>query len=112
MIVDWQRTRYGLRDAWCFALLLAFVSVLAIVSTPNDPSATSFIKTFGRPFFVTGVNNQYLPYGSHDEITRALDEAVALGACAMWLDMVTPWLGRRRHAIPAWPQKPLTSCHD
>ncbi|AZO34685.1 hypothetical protein EOA27_00495 [Mesorhizobium sp. M2A.F.Ca.ET.037.01.1.1] len=87
MNVDWQRTRYGLRNAWWFALLLAFISVPALASTPNDPSATSFIKTSGtnftlngRLFFVTGVNNHYLTYGSHYEVTRVLDDAVAMGA--------------------------------
>lgn len=72
MIVDWQ-----LRNAWWFALLLALVSVPAAASTLNDPSATSFIKTSGtnfalngRPFFVAGVNNHYLTYGSHDEAIR------------------------------------------
>ncbi|MFD2058421.1 cellulase family glycosylhydrolase [Mesorhizobium calcicola] len=87
MIVDWQWAKYGLRKAWLCALMLAFVSVLAIASTANDPSATSFIKTSGTnftldgsPFFVTGVNNHYLTYGSRDEVTRVLDDAVAMGA--------------------------------
>ncbi|WP_288142385.1 cellulase family glycosylhydrolase [Mesorhizobium sp.] len=67
--------------------MFAFVSVPAIASAADDPSATSFIKTSGtnftldgRPFFVTGVNNHYLTYGSPDEVTRVLDDAVAMGA--------------------------------
>ncbi|TJV39425.1 MAG: beta-mannosidase [Mesorhizobium sp.] len=47
----------------------------------------SFIKTSGtnftldgKPFFVTGVNNHYLTYGSQVEVTRVLDDAVAMGA--------------------------------
>ncbi|BCG96180.1 hypothetical protein MesoLj131a_50440 [Mesorhizobium sp. 131-2-1] len=47
----------------------------------------SFIKTSGtnftldgKPFFVTGANNHYLTYGSQVEVTRVLDDAVAMGA--------------------------------
>ncbi|MDX8493041.1 cellulase family glycosylhydrolase [Mesorhizobium sp. VK22B] len=85
MIVGWQRAKYWLRNAGL--CVLVFVPVLAIASPAYDPSATSFIKTSGtnftlggRPFFVTGVNNHYLTYGSKDEVTRVLDDAVAMGA--------------------------------
>jgi mannan endo-1,4-beta-mannosidase len=84
MIIDWAK--YGLRNAWLCALRVTFVSVPAAVSAADDPSATSFIKTSGTnftldgsPFFVTGVNNHYLTYGSQDEVTRLLDDAVAMG---------------------------------
>ncbi|MER8423349.1 cellulase family glycosylhydrolase [Mesorhizobium sp. M1403] len=87
MIIDWQRAKYGLRNAWLYALVFAFVSVPAVASAADHPSATSFIKTSGTnftldgsPFFVTGVNNHYLTYGSQDEVTRVLDDAVAMGA--------------------------------
>ncbi|MER8406063.1 cellulase family glycosylhydrolase [Mesorhizobium sp. M1307] len=87
MIIEWQRAKYGLRKAWLCALVFAFVSVPAVASAADDPLATSFIKTSGtnftldgRPFFVTGVNNHYLTYGSQDEVTRVLDDAVAMGA--------------------------------
>ena len=33
----------------------------------------------GKTFFVTGVNNHYLTFGSHDEVTDVLD-AAAMGA--------------------------------
>jgi mannan endo-1,4-beta-mannosidase len=63
------------------------LSAPAAVNAADDPSATSFIKTSGteftvdgRPFFVTGVNNHYLTFGSQDEVTRVLDDAVAMGA--------------------------------
>lgn len=87
MIVGWQRAKYGLRNALLRVLVFALLSVPAAVSAADDPSATSFIKTAGtnftldgRPFFVTGVNNHYLTYGSQDEVTRVLDDAVAMGA--------------------------------
>jgi mannan endo-1,4-beta-mannosidase len=40
---------------------------------------TQFILN-DAPFYVTGVNNHYLPWGSEAEVTRVLDDAVAMGA--------------------------------
>jgi mannan endo-1,4-beta-mannosidase len=87
MIVGWQRAKNGLRNAGLRVLVFALLSAPAAVSAADDPSATSFIKTSGteftvdgRPFFVTGVNNHYLTFGSQDEVTRVLDDAVAMGA--------------------------------
>jgi mannan endo-1,4-beta-mannosidase len=34
----------------------------------------------GKPFFVAGVNNHYLTFGSKTEVTRVLDDAVSLDA--------------------------------
>ncbi|HET6391062.1 glycoside hydrolase 5 family protein [Hyphomicrobium sp.] len=34
----------------------------------------------GEPLFVAGVNNHYLPFGSPAEVTRVLDDAVAMNA--------------------------------
>jgi len=49
--------------------------------------STSFVKASGtsftvdgKPFFVTGINNYYLPYATETEVTTVLDDAVALGA--------------------------------
>lgn len=57
----------GLRNAGLRVLVSALLSVPAVVSAADNPSATSFIKTSGtnftlasRPFFVTGVNNHWL----------------------------------------------------
>jgi hypothetical protein len=69
-----------------------WMPVLALLSaslaSAADPAA-AFVRTSGtgftldcRPFFVTGVNNHYLPYGSHDEVTRVLDDAVAMAGVA------------------------------
>lgn len=87
MIVGWQRVKYGLRNAGLRVLVFALLSVPAAVSAADNLSPASFIKTSGTnftldgsPFFVTGVNNHYLTYGSQDEVTRVLDDAVAMGA--------------------------------
>jgi mannan endo-1,4-beta-mannosidase len=87
MNAGWQRAKKGLRGAGLRVLVLALLSAPAAVSAADDPPARSFIKTSGtaftvdgRPFFVTGVNNHYLTFGSRDEVTRVLDDAVAMRA--------------------------------
>jgi mannan endo-1,4-beta-mannosidase len=92
MNVGWQRAKNGRRGGGLLALRLgvlglALLSPPASVSGAGDPPAGSFIKTFGTTFTldgalfpVTGVNNHYLTYGSRDEVTRVLDDAVAMGA--------------------------------
>ena len=72
----------GLRIA-VFALLLA---ALASVNAA-DPPATAFVNISGTEFtvdgktlFVTGVNNRHLTFGSHNEVTRVLDDAAAMDA--------------------------------
>ncbi|MER9668118.1 hypothetical protein [Mesorhizobium sp. M0203] len=76
-----------MRNAGLRVLVSALLSVPAVASAADDPSATSLIKTSGtnfaldgRPFFVTGVNNHYLTYRLQAEVTRVLDDAVAMGA--------------------------------
>lgn len=87
MIVGRQRAKHGLRNAGLRVLVFALLSVLAAASAADSLSPASFIKTSGteftidgRPFFVTGVNNHYLTFGSRDEVIRVLDDAVAMGA--------------------------------
>lgn len=86
MNVGWQRAIKGLRSAGI--RVLAFASLAAAAAHGADtPPMTSFVKTSGtaftvdgKPFFVTGVNNHYLTFGSKDEVVRVLDDAVAMGA--------------------------------
>jgi mannan endo-1,4-beta-mannosidase len=68
-------------------LVFALLSASPASAGAANPPATAFVSTSGtdftvdgKTFFVTGVNNHYLPYGSHDEVTRVLDDAVAMGA--------------------------------
>jgi mannan endo-1,4-beta-mannosidase len=49
-----------------------------------------FLK--GVPFRVAGVNNHYLPWGSRQEVTRVLDDAVAMHANVV-RTFVTPIIG-------------------
>jgi mannan endo-1,4-beta-mannosidase len=87
MTIGRHWVKSALDNAWLLMLAVAFLSSLAIVCAAEHSPATSFIEVSGtdftldgKPFFVTGVNNHYLIYGSQDEVTRVLDDAVAMGA--------------------------------
>ncbi len=87
MMIAWERVKDRLRNAALHVLLFTFLSVPAGVSAADNLSPASFVKTSGteftvggRPFFVTGVNNHYVTFGSRDEVIRVLDDAVAMGA--------------------------------
>lgn len=66
------------------------VLILAIVAAVFNSSAAiadPFVHARGtqfilndKEFYVTGANNHYLPWASEVEITRVLDDAVAMGA--------------------------------
>ena len=65
------------------AVIILLYVMVANAAEPND----TFVKTNntsftvdGEPFFVTGVNNHYLLYGTDTEVKEVLDDAVALGA--------------------------------
>lgn len=68
-------------------LILALLFAPAAARATDDAPATSFVKISGtnftvddRQFFVVGANNHYLTYSSRYEVTRVLDDAVAMGA--------------------------------
>lgn len=70
-----------------FALTVSVPQVEAKAHKPVVVPATGFVTTqghnfmlHGRRFRVAGVNNHYLVYGSHQEVTRVLDDAVAMHA--------------------------------
>jgi mannan endo-1,4-beta-mannosidase len=54
-------------------------------------TGTSF-SVNGKPFFVSGVNNHYLIYGTDTEVKEVLDDAVALGANVI-RTFLTPVIG-------------------
>jgi mannan endo-1,4-beta-mannosidase len=87
MNVGWQLAINGLHGAGVRVLVFALLTAATAVRAADDPPPTSFVKTSGtaftidgRPFFVTGVNNHYLAFGSKNEVTRFLDDAAAMGA--------------------------------
>lgn len=74
--------QFGLRTILVSALLSAWMAAAGA-----GGAAAAFVRVSGtgfaidgKPFYVTGVNNHYLTFGSHNEITRVLDDAVAMGA--------------------------------
>jgi mannan endo-1,4-beta-mannosidase len=84
--------RSGLKNApsWLRALTLAVIFTIsadalseAISAEPSSNfigrEETHFILD-GKPYFVAGINNHYLTFGSPIEVTRVLDDAVAMGA--------------------------------
>jgi len=106
MIVGWQQGKNG------NAGLLVFTSpsVPDAVSAADDSSTTSFSKASGtdftvdgRPFFVTGAKNHDRTFGAQDEVTRLVDDAMAIGA-----DMVRsfrqPKIGSLDRSITAIPR--------
>jgi mannan endo-1,4-beta-mannosidase len=61
------------------AWFTAIVPLQAAAAGYVHSDGTQFILD-GKEFYVTGVNNHYLSWASDAEITRVLDDAVALGA--------------------------------
>jgi mannan endo-1,4-beta-mannosidase len=75
--------RFGLQGALASALL----AVSMLPATGASGAASAFVRASGsgftvddKPFYVTGVNNHYLTFGSQNEVIRVLDDSVALGA--------------------------------
>jgi mannan endo-1,4-beta-mannosidase len=71
--------------------VLAFVTFIELAGSASadearmstsqfvEPEGTSF-SLGGAPFFIAGVNNHYMTYGTESEVTRVLDDAVAMHA--------------------------------
>lgn len=101
----------GLRGA-CSLLLALLVVVFAPAVAAEHQPETSFVRTSGtmftlngKPFFVTGVNNHYLTFASRSEVTRVLDDSVAMGANVVRV-ILQPVIGSRDGSVPTiwnWP---------
>ena len=64
------------------ACSLAFTSGMSVSARADGfvtTKGTQFILS-AKPYYVTGVNNHYLVWGSNAEVDRVLDAAVAMGA--------------------------------
>lgn len=108
MEICWQRIRGELRGACLLSLALLLTSAAAADRSPETPfvraSGTAFTLD-GKPFFVTGVNNHYLTFASQNEVTRVLDDAVAMGANVVRI-ILQPVTGSRDGKVPTiwnWP---------
>jgi mannan endo-1,4-beta-mannosidase len=73
-------------------------------------SGTNFVLN-GKPYFVAGVNNHYLTFGSNQEVTRVLDDAVSLGANVV-RTFLQPVIGSVDGTVPTiwnWKKESETS---
>jgi mannan endo-1,4-beta-mannosidase len=122
MIVNWQRGKGGLRvlrGPGLWVLVFALLSAPSAAVSAADPSATSFVRTSGtgftvdgRPFFVTGVNNHYLTFGSQNEVTRVLDDAAAMGANVV-RTFLQPVIGSLDGSVPTiWNWRSPADAYD
>jgi mannan endo-1,4-beta-mannosidase len=73
-----------IKRMWCaaitaIAVIAGMTGQVAAADTFVQAQGTQFTLD-GEPFYITGVNNHYLPWGSAAEVTRVLDAAVAMGA--------------------------------
>lgn len=69
--------------AFCAVALAALLMIQALQASADDGFVTVRDGRFvqgGKPFPVVGVNNHYLTFGSPAEVTRVLDDAVAMNA--------------------------------
>lgn len=82
----------------CVLAVAVFIQIRSATAEQLN-AASPFIKTSGtnfelagKRFRVAGVNNHYLTYGSHKEVTRVLDDAVAMNANVVRV-FVSPIIG-------------------
>jgi mannan endo-1,4-beta-mannosidase len=86
--------------------IIIIITLLHAIAATSAESNPSFVKTTGtsftvdgKPFFVTGVNNYYVSYGTEVEVKEVLDDAVALGANVIRTFLV-PVIGSLDGRIP------------
>jgi mannan endo-1,4-beta-mannosidase len=85
-----RRILRNARPSWLTLLLLASILAMSAAPLPQSTSAEPMANFVGRegthftldgkPYFVAGINNHYLTFGSSREVTLVLDDAVAMGA--------------------------------
>lgn len=86
-------------------LIFAFIMWNGAVASPDFVKTSGTMFTIrGKPFFITGVNNHYLTFGTEGEVLRVLDDSVALGATVVraFLQPVIGSLDQRVPTIWNW----------
>jgi mannan endo-1,4-beta-mannosidase len=80
--------------------------ILALTMSSGTEASPGFVQTFGtmftladKPFYITGVNNHYLTYGTEGEVLRVLDDSVALGATVV-RTFLQPVIGSLDQRVP------------
>lgn len=89
------------------SVLIVALFLVSGVTGQNAHAEPAFVTTKGThfmlngaPFFVAGINNHYLPYGSRDEVMRVLDDAVAMKANVV-RTFIQPVIGSPDGRMPA-----------
>jgi mannan endo-1,4-beta-mannosidase len=115
----------GLRGIGLRAVMLALrAATIALLASPSQGVAAAaptaaFVRAAGtqftvdgKPFFITGVNNHYLTFGSREEVVRVLDDAVAMGANTV-RTFLQPVIGSLDGSVPTiWNWKSKSSAAD
>ena len=113
----------GLREIGLRAAMrMLGVATLALLAGPSPgvaATASAFVRTDGtqftmdgKPFFVTGVNNHYLTFGSQHEVLRVLDDAVAMGANTV-RTFLQPVIGSLDGSVPTiWNRNSKADASD
>jgi mannan endo-1,4-beta-mannosidase len=93
------------------AFMLIIFSTAGLAAELVKTSGTTFTLA-GRPFFITGVNNHYLPHASETEITQVLDDAVALGTPVL-RSYLEPVIGSPDGSVPTiWDWQSTANSND
>lgn len=87
-------------------LYCAVFTLVVILSAVETGRADDFVRASGttftfaeKPFFIAGINNHYLTYGTEAEVTQVLDDTVALGATVV-RTFLQPVIGSLDGAVP------------
>jgi mannan endo-1,4-beta-mannosidase len=99
--------------------MFMFMFVFMLTTSAETGRADDFVRTSGtmftvagKPFFVTGVNNHYLTYGTETEVVRVLDDSVALGATVVRV-FLEPVIGSLDGTVPTiWDWKSNADSSD
>ena len=102
--------------------LLAMALGLALTSaagTKSPDAPAGFVRREGtrlvldgKPYRIAGVNNHYLAFGTPEEVTRVLDDAVAMGANVV-RTFIQPVIGSPDGTVPTnWNWRSAASASD
>jgi mannan endo-1,4-beta-mannosidase len=93
------------RVSWMVSLAVLLIINVPVAGKTQTPEA-AFVKAdgaefvlLGRPYFVAGINNHYLTYGSDEEVRHVLDDAVAMGANVV-RTFIQPVIGSLDGSVP------------
>jgi mannan endo-1,4-beta-mannosidase len=108
---------HRLKVTWL--LLTAALALCSAGAADAAAPSKAFVKAAGtnftlagQPFFITGVNNHYLTFGSRVEIDRVLDDAVAMGANVVRV-ILQPVIGSLDGSVPTiWDAKSHADSSD